>query len=377
MADKRLLLEIKQISKNPPNLQNPQIIELSPLDPDDSIYKWTARIAKPTKTDSPYYYNGQWILDIEAGPTYPIKPPKIRFSHTTPINHPNINIDTGEICLDVLTSDSWSPAWNIQSLVGAILLLLDDPVPDSPLNVDLANLYRHDLLAFESMVQYTMWKYLTFYEGIKEALGVKLGLVLNYECSAEEEDEQTDIDLVIEEIEDGEEVDDKTVQREIPAEIKPEENLKVVSETKNENKQSNSQRDSAAGSEPQKAMVSSNELSTTVPITMPTTVRVPTTTLTNLNSKIPMADISESEINGKPISGVSSSEVSSLSGTSNITATSESSSMAEASGDGSKREKRKGLKRRGVSKIKERVLTKISHLVDEIRRQSSTKRQMK
>lgn len=190
MAERRLFKEFKQLQKTPPSTSNPQVLELGPRDAEESIFRWHAVIAKPTKTESVYYYNGQWSLDIEADSTYPIKPPKISFSRQTPINHPNINIDTGEICLDILKSDAWSPAWNLESLVGAILVLIDEPEPDSPLNVDLANLFRKDKVGFESMVQYTMWKHSTLYDGAKESSGVKTSAIIGYDVSSEEEDEE-------------------------------------------------------------------------------------------------------------------------------------------------------------------------------------------
>lgn len=168
MAERRLFKEYKQLRLNPP--QNPQILDLRPVD-ESSIFQWTATIAKPTKNDLPYYYNGQWTLEITVLPTYPIQPPQIKFARKSVINHPNIRIDTGEICLDILKSELWSPAWNLEHLVGAVLMLLDDPEPDLPFNVDLANLFRCDKLAFESAVQYTMWKYNTLYEGVKHPLG--------------------------------------------------------------------------------------------------------------------------------------------------------------------------------------------------------------
>lgn len=173
MSEKRLFQEYKQLRRVAASENNPQIIDLSPVDPETSIYKWTATIAKRNKHDSLFYYNGQWKLDIEVGTHYPRKPPKVLFSKKSKINHPNINLETGEICLDILKDDAWSPAWNLEHLVGAILMLIDEPEPDSPLNVDLANLFRSDKLAFESAVQHTMWKHKTFYQMPKLGLGIK------------------------------------------------------------------------------------------------------------------------------------------------------------------------------------------------------------
>lgn len=163
MAERRLLKEYGQLGKKPVGNENRQILGLMPLS-EDNMFEWEAWIAKPTKEDSDYYYNGKWKLDIHVGVRYPVEPPQVKFSRETPVFHPNVNLDTGEICLDILKLENWSPAWNLQYLVVAILLLLDDPEPDSPLNVDLANLFRHDKVGFESMVQYCIWKYNTFYE---------------------------------------------------------------------------------------------------------------------------------------------------------------------------------------------------------------------
>lgn len=179
MAEKRLFKEYNQLIKSPPSKSNHQILSLSPKSTDEeemNIFEWEAIITKPTKDDSPYYYNGKWKLDISVSPHYPINPPSIKFNSLTPINHPNINFETGEICLDILKSENWSPAWNLTYLIMAILMLIDDPEPDSPLNIDLANLWRYDKVAFESIVQYNIWKYNTFYDYKSVGSGVKQGV---------------------------------------------------------------------------------------------------------------------------------------------------------------------------------------------------------
>lgn len=158
MAEKRLIKELKQLAKEP---ANPQILQLGPVLEDD-LFVWRATIVKPSKDQSDYYFNGQWDLDIKVPPTYPLIPPTISFSKSTPIAHPNIDLKSGEICLDILKLSSWSPAWNLNNLVVAILMLIDDPEPDLPLNIDMANLYRFDKTAYTSMCQYTIWKHGTF-----------------------------------------------------------------------------------------------------------------------------------------------------------------------------------------------------------------------
>lgn len=182
MAEKRLFKEYNQLTKKKGKYSNHQILSLSP--DDDDIFTWSATICKDTKKDSMFYYGGKWILDIKVSNLYPINPPVISFNKKTPISHPNINFDTGEICLDILKSGSWSPAWDIEHLVIAILMLIDDPEPDSPLNIDLANLYRHDKVAFESFAQYIIWKYGTL-NGPRDKQGLKQDQDLTIDKQAE------------------------------------------------------------------------------------------------------------------------------------------------------------------------------------------------
>ncbi|KAK4451732.1 putative ubiquitin protein [Podospora aff. communis PSN243] len=85
------------------------------------------------------YDEGRWLLTITIPPTYPLQPPAMKFA--TPIVHPNVALQTGEICLDLL-KDKWSPAYNVLECVRAVRTLLAYPEVDSPLNVDVASLIR-------------------------------------------------------------------------------------------------------------------------------------------------------------------------------------------------------------------------------------------
>jgi hypothetical protein len=73
----------------------------------------------------------------------------------TPICHPNIHFETGEICLTLLTAEHWTPLYTISSTLSAIQQLLNDPTPESPLNIDIANLYREDdRVGAEALIRY-------------------------------------------------------------------------------------------------------------------------------------------------------------------------------------------------------------------------------
>ncbi|GKT36126.1 hypothetical protein ADUPG1_009148 [Aduncisulcus paluster] len=96
------------------------------------------------------YEKGQFELEFNIPENYPVVPLKVRM--LTPIFHPNIDFRTGEICLDILKErEGWTPAWGILSVCRAILILLDNPDADSPLNCDAGNMVRAgDFRAYKS-----------------------------------------------------------------------------------------------------------------------------------------------------------------------------------------------------------------------------------
>ena len=143
----RIKRELKDLLKDPP-----MNCSASPVDNDN--YHWKACIYGPA--DSPYH-NGIFELDIRFPIEYPFLPPKIVF--LTKIYHPNIN-SAGSICLDIL-KDQWSPALSITKVLLSICSLLDDPNPDDPLVLDIANQYRENRTQYESearawTIQYAM-----------------------------------------------------------------------------------------------------------------------------------------------------------------------------------------------------------------------------
>ena len=105
-------------------------------------------------SDSPYA-QGLFFLSIHFPPDYPLKPPKVSFS--TRIYHPNINA-SGSICLDIL-KDKWSPALTIPKVLLSICSLLDDPNPDDPLVLEIANLYKENRPKFEATAREWTRKY--------------------------------------------------------------------------------------------------------------------------------------------------------------------------------------------------------------------------
>lgn len=102
----------------------------------ENIYIWRGCIKGPS--DSPFQ-GGWFMVRVEVPSEYPLLPPSMWFE--TKIAHPNIHLETGEVCLDVLKTQ-WSPAWTLESALRAVQVMLAHPDASSPLNCDCGNLIR-------------------------------------------------------------------------------------------------------------------------------------------------------------------------------------------------------------------------------------------
>jgi len=130
-CDRRIQKELIDLKKNPiPG------IHASPKS-DSDLHEWEATIEGPA--DSPYE-GGTFCIDISFPPSFPFRPPKVRFR--TKIYHCNIT-RSGIICLDILKGQ-WSPVLTLNKLLLSILALLTDPNPSDPLVPEVANLLRSD-----------------------------------------------------------------------------------------------------------------------------------------------------------------------------------------------------------------------------------------
>jgi peroxin-4 len=146
-ALKRLTHEVQDLQTSPPD----SVLHLGPAS-DEDLFQWEAVLKGPRDPASPYH-GGLWLLSISVPPNYPLAPPKVSF--ITPICHPNVHFSTGEICLTLLSGEHWTAAYNLSTTVSAIQQLLSSPGLDSPLNVDIANLYREgDAIGAEGLVRF-------------------------------------------------------------------------------------------------------------------------------------------------------------------------------------------------------------------------------
>lgn len=97
-----------------------------------------------------FYEKGNWCVKIEISEQYPYKSPSVGFINK--IYHPNIDFNSGSICLNVL-NQTWTPIYNLCHIVETFIpQLLQYPNPDDPLNEDAANIFINDKIAFKKEV---------------------------------------------------------------------------------------------------------------------------------------------------------------------------------------------------------------------------------
>ena len=96
------------------------------------------------------YQNGEWELRIELPKEYPYKSPSVGFS--TKIYHPNVDYNSGSICLNVL-NQTWTPIYNLCHIYNTFIpQLLLYPNPEDPLNTEASKLYIENRDEFNNKV---------------------------------------------------------------------------------------------------------------------------------------------------------------------------------------------------------------------------------
>lgn len=144
----RIAREYKQIQAALAH-EGGSVVSLEPTG--DDLSRWAGVVRGPGGTP---YEGHLFSLTLVLDERYPSTPPVVTFAkHSMP--HCNVDYASGAVCLDILTRERWSPAWDLLHVLEAIVQLLSDPEPDSPLDVDLANILRaHDRSAYYGLVQY-------------------------------------------------------------------------------------------------------------------------------------------------------------------------------------------------------------------------------
>ena len=120
----------------------------------DNMQEFYVKFCGPKDTP---YENGRWRLHVELPDNYPYKSPSIGFVNK--IFHPNIDVASGSICLDVINS-TWSPLYDLLNIVEWMLPgLLKEPNGSDPLNNEAAGLQLHDKALYEEKIKEYIQKY--------------------------------------------------------------------------------------------------------------------------------------------------------------------------------------------------------------------------
>jgi ubiquitin-conjugating enzyme E2 S len=100
----------------------------------DNLTELHATINGPENTP---FEGGEFQVKLEIGEDFPQKPPKGYF--LTKIFHPNVQFDTGAICVSTLSQD-WTEDMGLDHLLLTIRCLLIEPNAESALNAEAGQL---------------------------------------------------------------------------------------------------------------------------------------------------------------------------------------------------------------------------------------------
>merc|ERR1712230_354645 len=105
----------------------------------DSMQEFYVKFKGPAEAP---FAGGAWKVHVELPDGYPYKSPSIGF--TNKIYHPNIDENSGSVCLDVI-NQTWSPMFGLLNIFENFLPhLLRYANPSDPLNTEASNLMSKD-----------------------------------------------------------------------------------------------------------------------------------------------------------------------------------------------------------------------------------------
>ena len=87
---------------------------------------------------------------------YPFRCPEVKF--ITPIYHPNIKKDTGEICMNAFYKD-WTPTMTVLNIIEKIVSILAFPSIESPIEYEIAKEYSQNYNQWKNKVKEYNEKY--------------------------------------------------------------------------------------------------------------------------------------------------------------------------------------------------------------------------
>lgn len=142
LASSRLLREAREMLT-----RAPEGISATPIS-DENMLVWRATIIGP---DGSAYQGAKFRLHLDFPFDYPYSPPSLYF--ITRIFHPNVDMDSGRVCVDLLEPDHWSSAASVRVVLLSLQSLLASPTAlDSarPANIQAAQAMRDNLPYFRA-----------------------------------------------------------------------------------------------------------------------------------------------------------------------------------------------------------------------------------
>ena len=112
----------------------------------DDVFIWDCELIGPAQTP---YEGGKFVLGISFPAQYPFKAPKLQFK--TKVYHPSVNLETGEICADVV--GNWGPTLNAKHCLEVVYSMLQSPEADHPLEETIAQQLRDKPKEFVKMAK--------------------------------------------------------------------------------------------------------------------------------------------------------------------------------------------------------------------------------
>ena len=114
----------------------------------DDLTQLDILLAGPAHTP---FSAGVWKLHLTIPPEYPQAPPTAHFR--TPIFHPNVDPQSGGVCVETLKRD-WDTKLTLRDVLLTICCLLIQPNPDSALNAEAGALIQEGYEVFARSAAY-------------------------------------------------------------------------------------------------------------------------------------------------------------------------------------------------------------------------------
>lgn len=135
----RLWKELEEMN----NLKSQDQFISGPIDV-NNLRLWKATLKAPNES---FYKGGIFAVEIFFPDDYPFSPPKVHFK--TKIYHPNIGLENGFVCLEILSTIGWKPIYKVEKILMDISELLKNPD---------YNIYYEPLIAYQMRTNFEQFR---------------------------------------------------------------------------------------------------------------------------------------------------------------------------------------------------------------------------